>query len=255
MALGGSVTELSKLAAATGASADKLSIIGNSLNNVSIGQFNVENLLGLSISPANVGYKQTFTAEMLFASASARFDRIKDLSVNPNANPTNFTWLIASSLATTVNRGFLRVLRNDYFVNATSCSQSLPVTVSAKFYDQGFNDHIPNYNVFLSNVVTLFSPPRPAIAASSGTRPPQPCDPACASCSGATYTVTVDHGSYGGVNGTSSDLYLNGVLQGTTTTGVFTYTGLCGNTGYSAYSINNFGCQSFTITFTTPAYI
>lgn len=258
----GIVTELSKLAAATGAVQDKLSLCANSVSNVSIGDFNIDGVVSLSAQPGYVtgdptgfGYNTNFGVEVTFAGASARFARIADLGVNANANATNFTWSNSATVMDTVtDRGFKRIYRNKYFNTALTCNTTLPVIITSKFYDQGFNDHATNYNTTLATFVTLYSPPQPALSPTGGTRPPQPCTGG-GGCFGATYTVGVAHGSFGEVIGTSSDIYLNGSLHGTTAAGSYTFGGLEGSRGYSAYCINNFGCQSPTIGFTTPAYI
>jgi len=260
----GAQTELSKLANAAGAAEDKLSLIGAAVANVSIGQFNIDGVVGLSATPGYVtgdptgfGYNTTFSVEMRFSGASARIARITDKAVNPNLNPGNFTWSLSSTVMPLLqDRGFRQTYRNTYFPGALNCNSTLPVIITSKYYDQGFNDHATNYDTTLATFVTLYSPPTPSIAYVSGTQPPRPCSGG-GGCGGATITVSVDHGSYGNVAGTSSDMYLNDVLQGTTTAASFTYTELVGSTSYTAYSINNFGCQSGTpgITFTTPAYV
>lgn len=258
----GIVTELSKLANATGAAQDKLSLCANAVSNVSIGDFNIDGVVSLSAQPGFVtgdptgfGFNTIFGVEMTFAGASARFARIADLGSNAAANPTNFTWSNSANVPEVFqNRGFKKLYKNIYFNTATTCNTTLPVIITSKFRDQGFNDHATNYDTTLATFVTLYSPPQPALSPTGGTRPPQPCTGG-GGCFGATYTVGVAHGSFGDVIGTSSDMYLDGVLHGTTSSGTYTFGNLEGSRGYSTYCINNFGCQSPTVNFTTPAYI
>lgn len=258
----GIVTELSKLASATGAVEDKLSLCANSVSNVSIGDFNINEVVSLSAQPGYVtgdptgfGFNTIFGVEMIFGGVSARFNRIADLAVNPNANPTNFTWSNSATVMDTMtNRGFKRTYRNKFFNTSSTCDTTLPVIITSRFRDQNFNDHASNYNTTLVTFVTLYSPPKPSLSPTGGTRPPRPCTGG-GGCNGATYTIAVAHGNFGNIQGSSSDIYLDGSFHGTTAAGSYTFYNLVGNTGYSAYSINEYNCQSSTIFFTTPAYV
>jgi len=245
---------INALAAATGASPKSLgTAAGSTATPIAVSQFTITGVTTPTASVATVAYGSTVTVTSNFTGTGSRFlSRI-------GSRAANFTWSTPANLTLTTNNGYNRVYTNAYNPGSTSCSSPITRTVTVTLAD-GFNLTASNYNTALTTAAfTVYSPPKPTATPSSGTVPPRPCVAgSCgAKCSGATYTVAADAGTYNGVAGSVLNFYLGGSLIHTQAASTFSYayTGLCGNTVYTGYVTNNFNCQSDSFSFTTPTYI
>jgi hypothetical protein len=218
-----------------------------------VSQFSISAVTTPTANVATVAFGSTITVTANFTGTGSRFlSRI-------GSRAANFTWSTPANLTLTTDNGYSRVYTNAFNPGSTSCSSPTTRTVTVTLAD-GFNLVATNYNTALTTAAfTVYSPPKPTATPGSGTVPPRPCVAgSCgARCSGATYTVAANAGTYNGVTGSVINFYLGGSLIHTQVapTHTYTYTGLCGNTTYSGYVTNNFNCQSDSFSFTTPTYI
>jgi hypothetical protein len=160
------------------------------------------------------------------------------------------------------NNGYNRVYTNNYNPGGTSCSSSTSRTVTVTFLDS-FNSNATNYNSALTTTsFTLYSPPKPSVTGVGLDRPLNPCNSGggCGSvlCYGASIRLNGNAGSYNGVLGSSMTYYVGGAALTTVAGNTSTYDTprqYCGNTAYNCYVVNDFSCQSDTISVTTLRYI
>lgn len=267
---------LNKLASATGVSNRTIATAAGNTSTNSIGSFKIDAVTG--INSVTIGYGLTGDVALTFTNEGSNFTKIK-------SRPSNFVFTgTVANANLTLDSGFKRTYTNFYNPAGNNCNSSVTRYINGKFNDQGFNQDALNYNTDFVSAITLFSPPRPSPTISAIARPPQPCRDQNGTfytvntywgvryttvlpCYGATITVSYNMGTYGGVSGTGGNLYMstNGTLGTLIATlannsGSFTissYLGwlLAGNTTYYITIINNFNCQSQTISVTTPAYV
>lgn len=259
MPAAGDNLRLNNLAAATGQATKSLGAAAGTTTPgaiVNFTQFTITGVTTPSINTSTVSFGGTVTASANFSGFGSRFARISSRSAN-------FTFTTPANMSVS-GSGASRTYTNNFNPGGTGCSASTTRSVTVTFAD-GFNLVATNYNTALTTATfTLYSPPSPSVAYSSGTKPAT-CTTGggvCAgnniSCYGATITLNGNAGTYNGVAGSSLDYYINGSFVGTrsgntstlTTAGVY-----CTGTSYNTYVINNYTCQSSTVGFTSISYL
>ena len=253
---------INALAAATGVTPKSLgTIAGSTATPILVSQFTITGVTTPTANAASVIYGSTITVTANFTGAGSRFlSRI-------GSRTANFTWSAPANLTLTTNNGYNRIYTNAYNPGSTSCSSSTTRTVTVTLAD-GFNLTASNYNTALTTAAfTVYSPPKPTITYSSGTKPSTcvvggDCTGANVYCYGATLTFSGNAGTYQTVAGSSLDYYVGRpgsvAYSGTRAGNTSSYTTpatLCTNTTYNFYVINNYTCQSDTGAAATPTYV
>lgn len=248
---------LNALAAATGQATKSLgNAAGSTASPINFSQFTITSVTTPTANAATYAYNASVTVTSNFTGAGSRFlSRI-------GSRAANFTWSTPANMTLTTNNGYNRVYTNAYNPGGTSCSSSTSRTVTITFMDS-FNSVATNYNVALTTTsFTLYSPPKPSVTGAGLDRPFNPCNSGggCGStlCYGASIRLNGNAGSYAGVLGSSITYYVGGSALTTVAGNTSTYDTprqYCGNTAYNCYVVNDFSCQSDTISVTTLAYI
>lgn len=248
---------LNALAAATGQTTKSLgNAAGDTSSPINFTQFSITGVTTPTANAASYAFNSSVTVSSNFTGAGTRFlSRI-------GSRAANFTWSTPVNLTLVTNNGFNRVYTNAFNPGGTGCSASTTRTVTVTFMDT-FNTVATNYNTALTTTsFTLFSPPKPSVTGAGLDRPFNPCNSGggCGSvlCYGASIRLNGNSGSYNGVLGSSLTYYVNGSALTTVAGNTSTYDTprqYCGNTAYPCYVVNDFSCQSDSISVTTLAYI
>lgn len=224
---------------------------------IELSDFTVGASVQLTTDITNVPYNYNVTSNFVFNSEDILFNRVK-------RNEQKFiATLNPSRLSLVFESGTTKIFKNVYNPGGTNGSSYVDETLLIKFYDDTYNQDSINYNVNLTKVLRLYSPPKPIISLVSTSRPPRPCCgvgvgwTAYSPCCNASITISYNSNPWQGVNSTSLSFYINGSLHSTSTasTGNVTFGGLAGNTTYNIYAINNFNCRSDTLSVRTPSYV
>lgn len=250
----GEIYTLSQLANATGSSISSLATVaGGVASPIDFEDFSIASITTPTTDTSQYSYGQTITVRANFATVGQRFlQRIA-------SRPQNFTWTAPAGVSLISDQGYVRSYQNVYNPQGFGCSSQTTGQFSVRFFDQNYNNHAPNYNTTLiTSGITLYTPPAPVITGVNGSAPPRPRNTGggCGDSGyGATIRVSVNLGNHAGVAGSSCTYYVNGTpfFSG----GGYWDSGqvFCGGTTYSIFVINNFGCQSGTVNFTTPSYV
>lgn len=260
MPAAGDNLRLNNLAAATGQATKSLGAAAGTTTPgaiVNFSQFTITGVTTPTRNNATAAYGGTVTVTANFTGAGSRFaSRIGSRSAN-------FTFTTPANMSV-AGSGSSRTYTNNFNPGGTGCSASTTRSVTVTFAD-GFNLVATNYNTALTTATfTLYSPPSPSVAYSSGTKPATcttgggVCAGNNVSCYGATITLAGNAGSYNGAAGSSLDYYINGSLVGSrsgNTSSLTTAAVYCTGTNYNTYVINDFACQSSTVNFTSISYL
>lgn len=214
-----------------------------------------------STNKTDVAFGDTFSITGNIGTGGIYLYRIANNSSNYTFTPYIAGTGTLASVSLQSSSTYYRTYRNDHNPQGTGCNSIQTITTQF-IYNDNLNFPAQNFNTPLySPNIRLYSPPAPSLSFVSSTQPPRPCQGAWP-CLGATITLNYNMGSFGGVNGSTGNLYMstNGSLGSViatflNNTGSYTIYNLYGNTKYYLTLVNRYNCYSTTLQITTPSYI